>query len=307
MLGILDALTEPAAVDALAPAKKLVEQDLLVVEGSDLDVADAAVDTWKWRQDARFFHFSTQHAVFETSVSKQGEDLRARAAAVPPPSPFKSYDVADRVALDEAPPAAGHDVWDVLARRRTVRELIREPITFRQLSAVVRWTWGASRVVEDPGVGTHLLKTSPSGGARHPIEVYPLVMRVEGVRPGIYHYAVETNELELLREGYLEDLAMEICAGQPWIGDSAVVFFMTAVLERSMWKYDHSRTYRILLMDAGHLGQTFHLVCTALGLGPLTTAATNDLLLQEVLGIDGAAEIPLYVAAVGRPRPPSTW
>lgn len=300
VLGVLDALTEPAPVEAAPAVDKLLEQDLLVVAGSDLDAADRAVDGWTWGQDARFFHFSTQHAEFEASPEEQAAGLRARAARVPPPSAFKSYDFAPRVALDDGP-LPPLDLWDVLARRRTVRKLAREAISFRELSALVRWTWGATQVVEDPGVGTHVLKTSPSGGARHPIEVYPLVLRVEGLDAGLYHYAVRTNELERLRSGHLEDLALRICSGQPWIADSAVVFFMTAVLERSMWKYEHSRTLRVVLMDAGHLGQTFHLVCTALGLGPVSTAATDDKLLQTTLGIDGAAEIPLYTVAAGRP------
>jgi SagB-type dehydrogenase family enzyme len=280
--------------------QKLIDQDVLIVEGSAVEVEDAAVGRWEWGQDARFFHFSTQHVTYETSGTAQAEALRAHALQIPAPSPFKSLEGSERIPLEDARTDPGCDLWDVLARRRTVRDFVREPITFEQLSTIVRWTWGATRIVDDPPIGTHLLKTSPSGGARHPIEVYPLVLGVEGLDPGVYHYAVGSNELELIRRGELEELAVEICSGQPWIGTCAVVFFMTAVLERSTWKYDHSRTYRILLMDAGHLGQTFHLVCTALGLGPVTTAATQDRLLQEVLGIDGTQEIPLYTAAVGR-------
>lgn len=314
VLAVLDALDAPVeeaeltrALDgagAMSILQKLVDQDVLLVEGSPADRGDAAVSRWKWGQDARFFHFSTQHVTYERSGARQAEALRAHAAETPPPSPFKAMEGERSLPLAD-PSRAGREeagLWDVLSRRRTVRELARTPITFEQLSTIVRWTWGATSVVRDPEVGTHLLKTSPSGGARHPIEVYPLVLRVAGVEPGLYHYAVESDALEPIRRGYAEDLALEICAGQPWIGDSAAVFFMTAVLERSMWKYDHSRTYRILLMDAGHLGQTFHLVCTSLGLGPVTTAATQDRLLQEALGIDGSEEIPLYTAAVGRPR-----
>ena len=33
-----------------------------------------------------------------------------------------------------------------------------------------------------------LKRTSPSGGGLHPVEAYPLVLRVEGVEPGLYHY-----------------------------------------------------------------------------------------------------------------------
>jgi SagB-type dehydrogenase family enzyme len=77
---------------------------------------------------------------------------------------------------------------------------------------------------------------------------------------------------------------------------------MTAMVSRTMWKYEHSHAYRVLLLDAGHLGQTFHLACTALGLGPLTTAAINGLDVEEALGLDGIKEIVMYAAATGLPR-----
>jgi SagB-type dehydrogenase family enzyme len=163
------------------------------------------------------------------------------------------------------------------------------------------WTWGKTRLITDPEVGQHVLKTSPSGGARHPTEVYPVVLRVEGVEPGIYHYSVRRHDLELLRSGFLEDLVVRLCAHQAWVRDAAAVFFMTAVVDRNMWKYDHSRAYRVLQLETGHLGQTFHLVCAKLGLAPFTTAATLDDQIEQELGLDGVSETPTYAAAVGVP------
>ena len=43
------------------------------------------------------------------------------------------------------------------------------------------------------------LKTSPSGGARHSIETYVVIRDVEGLRPGIYHYAPDRHTLEKIR------------------------------------------------------------------------------------------------------------
>ena len=94
---------------------------------------------------------------------------------------------------------------------------------------------------------------------------------------------------------------VELCAGQPWVRDAAAVCFMTAVVARSMWKYRQAHAYRVLQLDAGHLGQTFHLVCTRLGLAPFTTAALDAAAVERALGLDGVAEIALYAAAVGWP------
>ena len=163
------------------------------------------------------------------------------------------------------------------------------------------WTWGRTHLINHPELGEYVLKTSPSGGARHPIEVYPLVLRVDGVPPGIYHYSVRRHELECLRQGLFDELLVRLCANQEWLRDAAAAFFMTAVVDRSMWKYKHEHAYRVLLLDAGHLGQTFHLVCTQLGLAPITSSAKRDVEIERELGIDGVSEISLYAAATGVP------
>ena len=167
------------------------------------------------------------------------------------------------------------------------------------------WTWGQTRALSFRRTGVFVVKTSPSGGARHPIETYPVVLAVRGVEPGVYHYSVKQNSLIPLRLGRFAELVVEMCSSQLWVRDAAAVFFMTAVIERSTWKYPHSHAYRVLQLDAGHLGQTFHLVCTRLGLGPFTFAATRNKMIERVLGLDGVSEIVIYTAAVGVPA--SGW
>jgi len=76
---------------------------------------------------------------------------------------------------------------------------------------------------------------------------------------------------------------------------------MTAMFPRTMWKYQHARAYRVVLLDAGHLCQTFCLVATWLGLAPFCTAALKDTLIEKDLAIDGIRESVLYVAGVGFP------
>jgi nitroreductase len=65
----------------------------------------------------------------------------------------------------------------------------------------------------------------------------------------------------------------------------------------------NARAYRAILLEAGHLGQTFHLVATALGLGPFTSIAFHDSRLESLLGVDGIDEAALYLAAAGVPDP----
>ena len=42
-----------------------------------------------------------------------------------------------------------------------------------------------------------------------------------------------------------------------FVRNAAALFLMTAVFRRTMWKYHLARAYRVVLLDAGHLCQTF--------------------------------------------------
>jgi SagB-type dehydrogenase family enzyme len=294
----VERLLEPVAAPGLA--EQLLERDLLVGEGTDLDRKDRLLDeAWAWGPEARFFHYATQHVPFEHDPTAQEHALAETAAVEPPPPATKRY--GPGVPLPRPAHEEETELWATLRARRTRRRFADAPVALADLARVLRWSWGATQVVDHPRLGRYLLKTSPSGGARHPIEVYPLLLRVEGLEPGLYHYAVADDELEPLRLGAFADLAGELCHGQPWAREAAALFFMTAVVERSMWKYRYGHAYRVLLLDAGHLGQTFHLVCTRLGLAPFTTAATDDRAIERELGLDGVREVALYVAGAGVP------
>ena len=171
---------------------------------------------------------------------------------------------------------------------------------------MLQYTWGITGYIEEPILGRLPVKTSPSGGARHPGEVYVLVRRVRGVSPGLYHYAPDRHRLIRLAGKADKRIATAYCAGQSWFGDAAALFLMTAVFAREMWKYPVPRAYRVLTADAGHLCQTFCLVATWLGLAPFCTMAFNDSLIERDLGIDGIGESMLYLAGVGKPAPGGT-
>jgi SagB-type dehydrogenase family enzyme len=151
------------------------------------------------------------------------------------------------------------------------------------------------------------LKTSPSGGSRHPIEAYLVALRVKGLARGIYHYAAGAHRLELLRRGAAKSRIVRYLNGQDYFGNAAAVVLMTAVFARTQWKYPGSRAYRVVLIDAGHLCQTFCLAATWLGLAPFCTMALSDRAVEKDLGIDGVRESAIYAAGVGVPPEGTDW
>jgi SagB-type dehydrogenase family enzyme len=185
--------------------------------------------------------------------------------------------------------------------RRTVRDFRATPVAPRDFARLLRMTFGVSTVLVSNLVGPLVGRTSPSGGALHPIEAYPIVWNVRGLAPGVYHYDMAGN-LSRLRAGDFRSAAVEVASGQEWIGRAAFLCVLTAVFPRVLWKYPTEDSYRTLFLDAGHLAQTFCLMATSLGLGPFTTAAIQDSKVEKLLAIDGTDEFPVYLCGAGVPR-----
>ncbi len=282
--------------------RQLVQLTFLVKKGSKEARSDNLLTkAWSsWLPEAGILHFGTKDAPYGTSGRRVERILRRFLEESRQPPTLKSYRHRPRLHLPEVHP--GRDEFlRVLLARRTHRVFSAELLSLRSLSELLFYTWGITGLLRTPVLGSLPLKTSPSAGARHPGEVYVVALRVEGLRPGLYHYAPARHALEQLHSANMQKRAVEYCAGQRWVGKAAALFLMTAVFGRSMWKYRSPRAYRTVLLDAGHLCQTLCLVATSLGLAPFCTMALKDSVIERELGLDGVTESVLYVAGVGVP------
>ena len=168
------------------------------------------------------------------------------------------------------------------------------------MSSLLKATFGVQKWGTVKGQGKVALKTSPSAGARHPIEAYLIANNIEGVAAGVYHYDAAAHRLITISKGMSGRRLKRLLANQDYFAGAAAVVVMTAVFARTMWKYPSSRAYRAILIDAGHLGQTFCLVATALGLAPFCTMAFREADVDPLLKLDGVNESAMYVVGVGQ-------
>ena len=83
--------------------------------------------------------------------------------------------------------------------------------------------------------------------------------------------------------------------------DLSAAIVLSCRFDKLMWKYRQSRSYRVALLDAGHLSQTAQLVATAVGIRTwLTAAFFNQELGLELLELDdGLNEFPILVIGLG--------
>jgi SagB-type dehydrogenase family enzyme len=281
--------------------RRLLCGKLLVVKGSEQDRQERALRAWNdWGIEAPAFHFTTKGTYrYEPHPADERQFIRNLTRHSPPPKPFKSYPGSPRTPLVDPLPYIRSEFPRVILSRRTHRQFGRGPIPLDQLSLLLRLTWSVTGYLDWPYLGKVPLKTSPSGGARQPLEVYVCVSHVSGLSRGIYHYRSDRHYLETVRGNIRSNDLADLCAGQHWVRDCGALFIMTAVLPRVMWRYRFSRAYRVLLMEAGHFCQTFCLVATWLGLAPFCTAALRDEKIEEKLRLDGVTETVLYAAGVG--------
>lgn len=284
--------------------RRLVARTFLVESGRPEDPRERAMRALDpWNPEAGFFHTATKRVRF-WSPHEARQRAREQSRVSRMPSPIKRY--AGAPSIDLPSPRGADDFARVARDRRTWRRFSRVPVAIGELATVLGLSAGVQKWVRTGGRRL-ALKTSPSGGARHPVEAYVVARAVEGVRAGIYHYEPSRHALE--RIGRAPSMA-RIRSYMPSSGHfalaSAIVFF-TAVLERQLWRYPYSRAYRAALIEAGHVCQTFCLAGTALGLAPFSVMGLADAVIEQDLGVDGITEPVLYAAGVGRPPAGVSW
>jgi len=187
--------------------------------------------------------------------------------------------------------------------RRSERKYKDEAITQEQLAFLL---WSAQGIQQYRGdANQSTLRPAPSGGARHPFELYFVVRKVVGLKPGLYRYAPVENVGEKIvtveYKGAFENHEERISsclANQVWASTASVVLFFTSVAYRAEWRYVEA-SHRVVLIDLGHAGQNVMLSASALGLGSCCIAAYNQQLCDEALSVNGVDEYTVYIIPVG--------
>lgn len=137
-------------------------------------------------------------------------------------------------------------------------------------------------------------KYAPGGGGLHATDAWVMVARVEGLEPGLYRYDPFGHSLALQRAMPAEACAQwsyRMLAGQDWFIAAPALVILVSRFDRLFWKYrNHSKAWKVAALDAGHLSQLMYLAAAELGLGAFITAAVNDALIEEELGLDPATQ-----------------
>jgi SagB-type dehydrogenase family enzyme len=213
---------------------------------------------------------------------------------------FKLYPTLPGIPL-LAPTPLDAKLGDTLLRRASGRKYERKAMPLQQLSNLLFYSAGVTRkgrLSRLPSINLKF-RPYPSGGGLYPLELYAILLNVEGIEPSIVHYDPIGARLDIL--GPVDHLALKKVI---WNDDeemrekASAIFIITGIPQRSTVKYG-PRGYRFMLMEAGHMMQNLTLMAGGLGLASCCWAGFFDDKLDAMLGIDGVDETSLHMLFVG--------
>lgn len=303
-------LTRPGSLE---PATAAGSDDAMSSDDADERVRrDHELAATSWDRHAAVYHYTSRwHDRYQSLPSPMDPAWNDPSPAFDtfvsihgPPAPTFRERTPAAPYIDLPTPTPKGLFFDLLRQRQVTRVYERDvDLPIDDLNTTLHTVWGAHgyrRLSADLVV---LKKTSPSAGALHPIEVYPVVRRVAGLEPGLYRYDVASHGLELLRamsHDNVSTFAERLAVGQAYFATAQVLFIMTARFSRTFWKYRaHSKAYRAVLFDAAHLSQTLFLTAAQLDRGAFVTVAFNEVDIDDALGLDPYREGAIALCGLG--------
>lgn len=188
---------------------------------------------------------------------------------------------------------------DALSRRRSVREFSEKRIP---LDVLERLIWAAQGVTSSDGK-----RTAPSAHAIHPLQLFCLPNRVEGLEHSLYQ--VDPSDLSfkpISATGDLRKSLKQACIGAPsWITEAACIVAVCADMVTPSRAFADQRPFgsrgmRYVHLEAGAAAQNLHLQAVAERLGCVWVGGFDDEASADILGLRNPLTL-LVLICVGYP------
>lgn len=219
------------------------------------------------------------------------------------PLALKAYDATTSIVeLPEVSKDAVkmENIYDCIKDRRSTRFYSDELMSLEELSYLL---WATQGITGTNNIGL-TLRTVPCSGATHSFETYLLIMKVEGIKSGVYRYLPVDHKLLFMFElDELDKKIDEITLDQPFVPNFArkagVLFVWSTIPYRSEWKFDIT-AHKKILIDIGHVCQNLYLASESIKAGTCAIGIYDQNMIDDLLGLDGDEEFVVYLAAVGK-------
>jgi SagB-type dehydrogenase family enzyme len=202
-----------------------------------------------------------------------------------------------RISLPQERAKITMSVEEAITSRTSGRNFSSDPLPLDQLAALL-YLGNAVRTAQGAGMEVFYQRNVPNSGNLGSVEIFPIIMNVAGVEPGIYHFDSVRHDLAQLRKGDFRVWLREQILFQLEFSEAAAALILTSAVGRLQSKYG-LRGYRFALLDTGHVSDNIYLAGTGLGLQVCATAGFIDDELDAALGLDGLNISSMLVILVG--------
>jgi SagB-type dehydrogenase family enzyme len=202
-----------------------------------------------------------------------------------------------RVSLPSQRAPLNVSLEDAITRRVSGRRFSAAPLLPEQLATLLYLGNGIRRVDEQHGLRSYQ-RNVPNSGNLGSVEMYPIVLNVQGIEPGIYHFDSVHHDLACLQAGQFSTWLNECVFYQIEFSEAAVALVLTAAIGRLAAKYGLG-AYRLAHLDVGHVSENLYLASTGLGLEVCATAGFINDELDAALQLDGLDNAALLVVLIG--------
>ncbi len=228
---------------------------------------------------AQHYHQRTKYDPETISAKGQGGLNWAQQ-----PLPYKDYKLGHSIDLkpylEKEPPAADDD-WR----------------WWQRLSRLLIDSYGLTAKVMTYSGEPMYLRSAPSAGGLYPAEIY-LVSRGTALLPaGLYNYQVRTHSLWRYWDDHLWADLQAACFWHPALETTQLALVVSAVFQRSAWRYQ-DRAYRRVFLDTGHLLGNLEVASTLCDYRPHLIGGFADEQVNQLLYLDGAEESAIALLAL---------
>ena len=295
-------MNDPFDTEAAEYPVRTFEEELEDLTDAEKAILDNFLKRAKYREGERVeFDEITLVREFLKGRREPGElEIFKNLATAKAPPMMHGYPGCDEVSLPQEHESLVMPMGEVMEQRVSKRDYTLEPVTLKELAALLRYSYGQRGTVIAYNTRGFPLRRAPSSGGLQAVEVYLAANRIEGIEKGLYYYHAERDSLVLLDRGYLRRRVVQCCSYQEWVGAAPLVLFVTCDLRKVSWKYG-KRAYRMIHLDAGIVSENLHLVATGLGLGSCMVAGYIDDEIHHLLNIDGREEFIALLITFGHP------
>jgi len=239
---------------------------------------------------AEVYHQETKYAEREMGKHEKRLDLRQQPLSYKEYHSEKGFDLTPYLPFQNNP-FTGEPIGPIAKLAEEV------PIERTTLSRLLYFTNGVTGILRYPNGQSLLLRAAPTAGGLYPTEIYLAVRNCSYLESGIYNFQVKDHSLVLAWEGDYWNAFEKYCMGHEAIGQSNFLIFLTAVYERSAWRYSE-RAYRRILLDTGHVLGNLVAYAPQEGLTPCPIGGFFDASLNSLLYLDKSKEGVLAVVAL---------